>query len=357
MSMKLNLLFVALPVAALTCSAAAGAPGSPAAAPGAVTVAMQRPAVLSRTAAQSVLLGAAKAGKRIVAVGERGVILFSDDNGRNWLQAAVPTSVTLTSVRFADARNGVVVGHAGVVLTTADAGASWQLVLDGRRIAALALAAAKATNDDAAIREAERLVRDGADKPLLDVCLLGAGRVLVVGAYGLALASEDGGRTWAPWMQRIDNPKGMHLNTVRRQGDTILIGGERGLALLSSDGGASFRRLTVPYQGSFFTAELSTGGGMVLAGLRGNAWRSTDGGGSWSQLASPMPVSITASAERADGTLVFANQAGMLLTLRGQTLVPAQAKPMAPLNGVLETDNGSLLALSVQGPIIAGAAR
>jgi photosystem II stability/assembly factor-like uncharacterized protein len=357
MSLKLYSLVAALPLAALTCSAAATAPEAQAAAPGAVTAAMQRPAVLSRTAAQSVLLGAAKAGKRIVAVGERGVVLVSDDNGQHWLQAAVPTSVTLTSVRFADARNGVAVGHAGVVLITADAGTSWQLVLDGRRIADLALAAAKAANDDAAIREAERLVADGADKPLLDVCLLGAGRVLVVGAYGLALASEDGGRTWAPWMQRIDNPKGMHLNTVRRQGDTILIGGERGLALLSTDGGASFRRLSVPYQGSFFTAEMSTSGGMVLAGLRGNAWRSTDGGASWSQLASPMPVTITASTERADGTLVFANQAGMLLTLRGQQLAPAQAKPMAPLNGLLEMGNGSLLALSVQGAVNAGAAR
>ncbi|MES2114149.1 MAG: YCF48-related protein [Pseudomonadota bacterium] len=333
---------------------AAGADLPDAPAPDAVTAARLRPAVASRTAAQSVMLGAALAGTRIVAVGERGLIVLSDDSGQHWRQAAVPTSVTLTAVRFADARHGVAVGHAGVVLTSADGGAHWRAVLDGQRIAALALAAAKARNDAAALRDAERLAADGADKPLLDVCLLGDGRLLAVGAYGLAFGSDDGGQTWRSWMDRIDNPKGLHLNAVRRRGDTILIGGERGLALLSGDGGRTFRRLDVPYQGSFFTAELPPAGHdeLVLAGLRGNAWRSADGGRSWQQLAAPMPVSITASVVRADGSLLFANQAGLLLTMRDRALVPtAAAHPLPPLNGVLELNNGQLLALTLQGMV------
>lgn len=324
----------------------------------AVVAAQLRPAVLSRQAAQSVMLGAAHAGARIVAVGERGIILLSDDNGQRWQQAGAPVSVTLTAVRFADAHNGVAVGHAGVVLTTSDGGVHWQRVLDGQRLAALALEAAKNSTDTLALRDAERLVADGADKPLLDVCLLGAGRILAVGAYGIAFASEDNGRTWTPWMDRIPNPKGMHLNTVRANGDTILLGGERGLALLSTDGGRSFRPLNVPYQGSFFTAELSSPNDLLLAGLRGNAWRSADAGRSWRQLASPMPVSITASTIRADGATVLANQAGMLLNVQGDALVPANAAPMPPLNGVLALHDGGLLALSIQGiKPVAGAKR
>jgi photosystem II stability/assembly factor-like uncharacterized protein len=261
----------------------------------------------------------------------------------------VPVSVSLTAVRFADARNGVAVGHAGVALTTSDGGAHWQRVLDGQQLATLALQAAKAAASDAALRDAERLVADGADKPLLDVCLLPNNRILAVGAYGLAFASEDGGRTWSSWMDRISNPKGLHLNTVRASGDTILIAGERGLALLSTDAGRSFKPLNVPYQGSFFTAELSGGTTMLLAGLRGNVWRSADAGRSWQQLANPMPVTITATAYRKDGTLVLANQAGMLLALRDQTLVPISTKPLPPLNAILDLNNGGLLALSIQG--------
>lgn len=318
-------------------------------APGAVTAARLRPAAIARGATQAVMLGAAHAGARIVAVGERGIILLSDDQGKHWRQAAVPVSVTLTAVRFADSRRGVAVGHAGVVLATADGGEHWQLALDGQRAAALVLSAAQARSDAAAVRDAQRLVADGADKPLLDVCLLDGGRMLAVGAYGLAFGSDDGGRSWTSWMERLDNPKGLHLNTVRRRGDTILVGGERALALLSSDGGRSFRRLDVPYQGSFFTAELPAGGAMVLAGLRGHAWRSADGGHSWQQLASPMPVSITASTVRADGSLLFANQAGLLLTVQGEALTPLPGAPLPPLSGLLELDHGGLLALTIQG--------
>ncbi len=333
----------ALALGATPAHAAAG-PGAPA-----VTAARLRPAVLARHPEQSVMLGAASAGARTVAVGERGIILLSDDAGASWRQAAVPVSVTLTAVRFADAQHGVAVGHAGVVLVTSDGGAHWQLALDGQRGAALVLSAARARNDAAAIREAERLVADGADKPLLDVCLLGDGRMLAVGAYGLAFGSDDGGRSWNSWIDRIDNPKGLHLNTVRQRGAAILIGGERGMALLSNDGGRTFARLTLPYQGSFFTAELPGATEMVLAGLRGNAWRSTDGGHGWQQLANPMPVSITASAIRADGSLLFANQAGLLLAVQGQALAPLPAAPLPPLNGVLTLNNGKLLALTIQG--------
>ncbi|MYM34459.1 hypothetical protein GTP38_08930 [Duganella sp. FT94W] len=314
----------------------------------AVTAARLRPAVMARQPAQSVMLGAAMAGPRIVAVGERGVILLSDDHGATWHQAPAPVSVTLTAVRFEDALHGVAVGHAGVALVTADGGASWRQTLDGVRAAALTLAAAKAGNDAAAIREAERLVADGADKPLLDVCLAGNGRVLAVGAYGLAFGSDDGGRSWSAWSGRMDNPKGLHLNAVRQRGDTVLIGGERGLALLSTDGGKRFQRLAVPYQGSFFTAELPAGGALVLAGLRGNVWQSADGR-DWRQLASPMPVSITASTVRADGSLLFANQAGLMLDVRGQALAPLAAAPLPPLNGVLDLSQGRLLALTMQG--------
>ena len=69
--------------------------------------ALQRPALSVKAPQRTVLLAAAAAGQRLVAVGERGVVALSDDRGATWRQAACPVSVSLTMVRFADERRGV----------------------------------------------------------------------------------------------------------------------------------------------------------------------------------------------------------------------------------------------------------
>lgn len=322
-------------------------PGGRALAAGAVAEALQRPALATRRPEQAVLLGAANPGARIVAVGERGLILVSDDAGRSWRQASSPVSVTLTALRFADARAGVAVGHGGTVLTTADGGERWAVRMDGRRAASLVVEAARAGTDPVALRNAERLVADGPDKPFFDVLVDGSSLV-AVGAYGLILASRDGGASWESWGDRLDNPRGNHYYAIRRQGDTLLIAGEAGVVFCSEDGGKRFRRIDTPYKGSFFTAELGAGREMLVAGLRGNIWKSRDLGHSWSQLAAPMPASITASLVLADGRMLLANQAGFILALDGERLAPLNATPLPPLNGVLPAGEG-LLALTLQG--------
>jgi len=335
------------PVRALLAALAIGA--APALAATVVGDALDRPAVGARDAAHAVLLAAAQAGTRLVAAGERGIVLTSDDATRTWRQSQVPVSVSLTALRFADATRGYLVGHGGTVLFTADGGQTWTRKLDGRKIAQLELAVAQAGGDPAALKSAERLAADGPDKPLLDLLVLDAQRTVVVGAYGLALATADGGATWSSWRSRLDNPKELHLYAVRRRGDTIAVAGEQGLLRVSTDAGRTFRRLAVPYPGSFFTVELPADGEIVVAGLRGNVWRSGDGGVTWAQVPSPAPVSITGSAQRADGSLVFVNQAGMVLEMKGGALRPLPAGPLPPLNGVAALADGSLLTVSIHG--------
>jgi len=314
-----------------------------------VGAALDRPAQTVRAPERALLLGAAQAGAVWLAVGERGLVLRSVDNGVRWQQVATPVSVTLTAVRFADQRQGIAVGHGGTVLVTEDGGQHWERRLDGRRIPELLIADAKARNDAAALQAAERLQADGPDKPLLDVLLMAPGRALVVGAYGLALSTDDAGKTWAPWTARLDNPKGLHLYAVRQRGERIVIAGEQGLVLKSDDGGRSFQRLATPYKGSYFTLELPDDREIVLAGLRGNVWRSTDGGREWAQLALPMSVSVVASQIAADGTLLLANQAGFVLARRGEAFVPLQREPLPPLTGLAAGRDGALLALSIHG--------
>ena len=314
-----------------------------------VGAALDRPAQVVRAPEHVVLLSAAQAGAVWIAVGERGLVLRSEDGGARWQQVVAPVSVTLTAVRFADAQNGIAVGHGGTVLVTQDGGIHWKRRLDGRRIAELLLADAQARGDAAARNAAEQMRADGPDKPLLDVLMFGPSRALSVGAYGMALATEDGGKTWASWGARLDNPKGLHLYAVRQRGKRIVLAGEQGLVLKSEDGGQTFQRLATPYQGSFFALELPDEREIVLAGLRGNVWRSTDGGHAWQPVRVPMPASIVASQMAADGTLLLANQAGFVLARRGDALVPVNREPLPPLNGLAVGADGALLALPIQG--------
>jgi len=315
--------------------------------------ALNRPAVISQRAAQSVLLGIAQAGKRLVAVGERGIVMVSDDDAAKWRQVSVPVSVTLTAVHFADDKHGYAVGHSGTVLATADGGETWAHVLDGRQAARISLAAAQASGNAAALRDAERMVADGPDKPLLDLLVLDARRVIVIGAYGMTYSTTDGGQNWTSWADRLDNPRGLHLYAIRRHGERILVSGEQGLVRLSQDGGQTFAAVKTPYDGSFFTAELSSADEIVVAGLRGNMLRSLDNGANWKQITTPDAASITGSALRADGSLVLVNQAGMVLSESKGALVPLNSTPLPSLTGIFPKRDGSLLTLSIQGIVSA----
>lgn len=335
--------FVKKVAATLACAAGALHPFA-----GAMPVgdALQRPALMVRAPVHAVMLSAAWAGERMVAVGERGLIALSDDQGKTWQQVPCPVSVTLTMVRFADAQHGVAVGHGGTVLTSADGGRNWTSRLDGRRLAQIAQRNA-ATPE--ATAEAERLAADGPDKPWLDVVLWDAQRMLVVGAYGLALHTRDGGQTWEPWMARLPNPRGMHWYAARRAGNSLLLAGEQGLLARSTDDGKSFQPIASPYKGSWFTAELGADGQWLVGGLRGNVWRSTDAGQQWQSVSVPVPASIVASVTDRAGHTWLASQAGVLLRLRGDAAVPLKTSPLPMPTALLPHPDGSLTVMGVAG--------
>jgi photosystem II stability/assembly factor-like uncharacterized protein len=58
-------------------------------------------------------------------VGEYGRIRMSSDEGASWHEFKSPTKMSLMSVAFKDARNGVAVGLNGVILVSHDSGESW----------------------------------------------------------------------------------------------------------------------------------------------------------------------------------------------------------------------------------------
>jgi photosystem II stability/assembly factor-like uncharacterized protein len=317
---------------------------------------LAQPSSLAPQSARAVLLDVTRAGSRLVAVGERGVVLLSDDNGRSWHQVQVPVSSSLTAVQFVDDHNGWAIGHSGVVLHSSDGGQSWNLQLDGRQAAQLELVAAQLaaneTSGDPAqrLRAAQRLVADGADKPFLALSFDDARHGVIVGAYGLAMRTDDGGEHWSSLMDRIPNAQGLHFYALARSGQTLYVAGEQGLLLRSLDNGEHFTRLASPYEGSYFSLTVQPDGALLAGGLRGKAFRSRDQGETFEALTNPAPISLGSATHMGTHT-IWVNQAGELLRVEDDSLAlrPMVTRAGPPLNAVVDAPDGTLIGAGFAG--------
>ncbi len=300
---------------------------------------IETPALMSGLAQESLLNDATRAGDRIVAVGERGHVIYSDDEGQTWTQAQVPVSVTLNAVDFGSDSSGWVVGHSGVVLHSSDAGATWQLQLDGLQAAELVIGsreeqiaamedrieqAPEAEKGDLewalddlvfALENAQSDMDIGPVNPLLDVWFEDDQHGLVVGAYGMALRTQDGGETWDDIAPSLRNPQNFHLNSVAQvTGGALVIVGEAGQVHVSVDNGESWERRESPYDGSLFGV-MGTGkiNEILTFGLRGNTLLSTDLGRSWTMVPNEGKTTLNNGAVADDGRITLVGNSGAVL--------------------------------------------
>jgi photosystem II stability/assembly factor-like uncharacterized protein len=234
----------------------------------------------SPLAHRALLLDITRVGDRLVAVGDRGHIIISADEGATWSQCITPTRAMLTGVSFADEMNGWAVGHDGVILRTADGGKTWARQDKGT----------------------------DTDTVFLDVLFLDAQRGFAIGAYGKFLVTLDGGQTWS---ERRVYDEDLHLNRISQDLDgQLFLAGERGLILISSDQGVTWRRSPLAYEGSLFGIRPLTGGVLIAYGLRGHVFVSTDNGESWQPRETDAKVLLMACARLRDGVAVIAGQGG-----------------------------------------------
>jgi len=282
---------------------------------------LDTPTTASALAPMGLLNGLARAGKRVVAVGQRGHVVYSDDAGRSWVQAKVPVSADLVAVSFPTPDQGWAVGHDGVVLHSADGGATWIRQLDGRSAGqamvtyytAEAAKGALGSPEQAAklVEEAKRFAEQGPENPFLDVWFQDERTGFVVGVFNLIFRTNDGGKTWEPWFHRTDNPKTLHMYAIRPAGGELYIVGEQGLLLKLDPQASRFRALETPYNGTLFGVTGSAKS-VVVFGLRGNAYRSTDGGKSWQKIETGLQVGLTGGAADT-GRIMLVSQAGHVL--------------------------------------------
>ena len=327
---------------------------------------LDAPAMQSPLAARSLLQGVAKAGGRVVAVGQRGHVVYSADGGTSWKQASVPVSSDLTAVFFIDDRQGWAVGHDGVILHTADSGEQWELQLSGRAANDLLVSAmerkvaAEPASADARklLAEAQRYREQGADKPFLDVWFADAQNGYAVGAYNLVVRTRDGGKTWEPWFDRTDNPKFLNLYAIRPAAGELFIAGEGGLVLRLDGATQRFRALPVPYNGSFFGVT-DARSSVVVFGLRGNAYRSDDRGATWTKVDSGLPASIVCAASGGDGTTLLADVGGRVSATSdgGRTFGKVALSVTMPLTGIADAGGGKFAVVGPRGAAVAAITR
>lgn len=304
---------------------------------------VEMPATPSRLAAVAPLIGVAKAGKRIVAVGLRGHIVYSDDEGKSWVQAQVPVSSDLVAVSFVDERNGWATGHYGVVLHTADGGATWSKQLDGKAAAEITLKyyAAKTGADltpdvERAARQAKALVDEANTQTMLDIRFENDREGYVVGTFNRIFRTEDGGKTWTPLMDRTDNPKELHFYAIHSDGKATYLTGEQGMVWRLDKAKNHFDAMQTPYNGTLFglIVDDST---LLVYGMRGSLLRSGDEGKTWERVQlEGNRAGITGGDVLPDGQIAIANQAGAVLLSsdHGKTFLPAKVtKPMS-YNGI-----------------------
>jgi photosystem II stability/assembly factor-like uncharacterized protein len=310
--------------------AAVGSASAPARAQVATQDAASLPAEIEPLAPQSLLLDLAFAGKRLVAVGERGHVLLSDDQGATWRQArSVPTRVMLTAVFFADADHGWAVGHDETILKTEDGGETWMRVHHAPE----------------------------AQQPLLDLWFANRVSGIAVGAYGAYYTTNDGGRTWsgakfAPATAAAQDPSQMdelppdyHLNRIAGVGNRLYIAAEGGQLYRSDDRGASWRTLPSPYEGSFFGLVPIRGEGLLAFGLRGRLFKSADAGETWHPIESHTTAMLTDGIVINDLRVVISGLAGVLLVSRdaGETFVLTQQDDRKGLSSLLPGPVGAVV--------------
>ncbi|MCC6075434.1 YCF48-related protein [Pseudomonas sp. GCM10022188] len=263
-------------------------------------------------------------GRRVVAVGEQGIVLTSDDLGETWQQASIEPrrSSSLTGVVVLSADHLVAVGHDGWILRSENGGKSWQEVRIDSELA----------------------------EPLLGVWAGDANHVVAYGSYGKFFVSADGGKTWQARELPVD---GYHLNGMDGGADgRQMLVGEQGTVLRSADGGQTWEALPAFYNGSLFgVARLSTERWLAY-GMRGHVFVSHDFGQNWTQIPLGHSSPLYGHARLPGQTGVLVVGAGGVVTRfdgQGHLVDSLRLKSLGTLTSVSALDERVLVVGGEQG--------
>ncbi len=310
---------------------------------------VQRPAMMSSKVTQSLLLDVAVHGSTVVAVGERGHVIVSHDDGNTWVQSQTPVTIMLTAVALPTDKDIWVVGHEGVIMYSPDAGKTWQVQYGNPYV--------EPAPDD---MEALDNMDQRAGQPLLDVLFKDANKGFAIGAYGYFLQTSDGGKTWEDWADRMPNEDQWHLNSITTlDGNRFYIVGEKGVIFRSDDAGESWVSVPSPYEGSLFGTIAGPGlNEVTVFGLQGNLFRSSDKGDNWQQIKSPTENTLMSGVFLNGRNVVLVGNSGTILYSRddGNTFELQQMKDRLSIVSIQSNAEGKLVMVGQGGVRLASPA-
>lgn len=279
-------------------------------------------AIHAKKAITSLITDITKIGDRIIAVGERGHILYSDDGGLQWNQAqSAPTTANLTTVSFVSSKLGWAAGHDATILHTTDGGVTWQL---------------QYTDPEIEIH-------------WLDIWFADESNGFVIGAYGNIMKTENGGKNWQdisstiPISEELGSP---HLYAFEKtEQDDIFIVGEFGSIFRSNDNGNNWETIPSPYEGSFFGIIILPKETLIVFGLRGHIFRSEDNGMSWQEIESPITTGLMGGKHTDDGAIILTGNSGNILKSNdnGQTFALTTRENRYSITNLTATENRLIL--------------
>lgn len=290
----------------------------------------------------SLLLDVAKRAGGLVAVGERGHILTSND-GQQWQQQSVPTTATLTGIYFVGDK-GWAVGHDTTILHTAGKGQPWQLQMQ-----------------DIAL-----------EKPLLDVYFKDENNGIAIGAYGIFYRTTDGGANWVAeqhaellhpddfaYLEEIREEDEAfyleelssilpHFNRISAAGDRLFLAGESGLLAFSDDFGKKWQRMPIDYSGSFFDVVQNQQGRLLAAGLRGNIFSYDEINQRWDPVKVDTTSSFNSIVVGAEGSFWVLGNNGYVVNINNDKVTLSQTEDGQAIVNAVDI-KGKLIAVTATG--------
>ena len=285
------------------------------------------PSILAPKAQKRLLLDSHDMGQRIVAVGQFGHILISEDRGDNWRQVLSPANITLTAVSFISEDVGFAVGYDSTILKSSNGGETWKIVYQDP----------EAKNKEAMQRAVSEKIEfcgrqepDGCLFPLFGVHFFDSDHGIAAGAFGMIMETRDSGETWetrtpkysydATIREMLKNEElfedeitTSHLNGIfADDAGNIYFPSEFGIIFKSSDKGESLLAITTLYPGSFWGG-LSQGSNIFLYGMRGTIYRSENKGNDWKKVPVQTSQSLQGATKMPDGDIVITGLGGVVL--------------------------------------------
>lgn len=216
---------------------------------------------------RAALLGVGVGGDHRIVVGQEGMVMVRDADGK-WQEVEAVTPERLMNADANAAGRMVAVGAFGALLVSDDAGATWRdAAPDWSTLIGNATGGGFGPNLYAA---------DVADD----------GVITVAGEWGAVMRSTDGGDTWSL----------LHVgDTEQQQGDASMFGmhvgddgliltvGQEGSLLRSTDAGENWERRDSGTHANLLSVAATSGGRMVATGMR-EMLISEDAGLSWERV-------------------------------------------------------------------------